>query len=350
MFNMMQHNKELVNANAHKFNELNDACVLITGASGLIGAAMVRFLLERNRELKAAHTHIIAQIRSEEKARNVLGDYCKDENLTFLQADIATFNRTNISCDYIIHTAAPTASAFFAKKPVETCLSIVDGTYFMLELALAQKAGLVYLSSMEVYGAGNKTYGLENKLSEEQVGYVDPCALRSCYPESKRMAEQLTCAYATQHELDAKIVRLAQTFGAGIPQTDTRVFSQFAHAAVNGTDIVLKTDGNSSRMYCGIDDAITGILTVLLKGEKVCAYNLANEQTYCSIKEMAQLVVDNFGKGKTKLCIDIDENAPYPPEHHLPLDTQALQALGWQATQSLKDMFSQLIDYMVEHA
>ncbi len=345
MFDIVEHNKELVRANADKFNELDNACVLITGASGLIGSAIVRFLLERNRELNT-QTKVIAQVRSESKAQKVLADYALDKNLDFLQADIATCKPTNISCDYIIHAAAPTASTFFTQRPIETCLAIVDGTYFMLELAAEQNASLVYLSSMEVYGMGNTTYGIQHKLSEKNVGYIDPCALRSSYSESKRMAEQLVCAYAAERNLDAKIVRLAQTFGAGIPKDDNRVFSQFARAATDGTDIILKTNGASSRMYCAIDDAITGILTALLHGDTARAYNVANEATYCSIKEMADLVATNFSNGKTQVKIEIEKDAPYPPEHHLPLDTSALQALGWQPTQDLKDMFEQLIDYM----
>ncbi len=382
MFDIVEHNKQLVRANSDKFAELDDARVLITGASGLIGSAIVRFLLERNHELNTANTQIIAQVRSEEKTRKVLADYADDKNLSFLQADIATFgvaqdaascavglnatpsvsdsaaissasaaqnasgSTSNIQCDYIIHGAAPTASKFFTQNPIETCLAIVDGTYFMLELAAAQNATMLCLSSMEVYGMGNTTYGLQHKLAEADVGYIDPCALRSSYPESKRMAEQLVCAYASERNMDAKIVRLAQTFGAGIPKDDGRVFCQFVRAVTQNKDIVLKTTGASSRMYCGIDDAVTGILTALLHAEAGRAYNLANEQTYCSIKEMAELVADNFGSKKTQVKIEVDKNAPYPPEHHLPLDTQALRALGWQPTQSLKDMFAQLIDYL----
>ncbi len=205
---------------------------------------------------------------------------------------------------------------------------------------------MVYASSMEAYGDGNAEPGLDNLLNESQVGYVDPLRVRSCYPEGKRMAEQYCCAYAAEYGVPAMVVRLAQTFGPGIPKSDGRLFAMCARNALAGEDIVLKTTGASTRMYLYTADAVSALLTVMLKGEPGCAYNAANPSTYCSVREMAEMVASLAPDGSVQVRCAIDPDAPYPPEHHLPLDVSRLQALGWAATQDLPGMYRNLMAYL----
>ena len=116
--------------------------------------------------------------------------------------------------------------------------------------------------------------------------------VRSSYPESKRLCESLCSAYASEYGVPAKVVRLTQTFGVGVSYNDGRVFAEFARCAIEGRDIVLKTKGQTKRNYIDIDDAVNAIFTVLLKGVAGEAYNVANEDTYCSIYEMANMVAE----------------------------------------------------------
>lgn len=320
--------------------------VLITGATGLIGSSCIRLLMERNRAFHE-DIRVVAVIRNQKKADMLLGEYGEDDGLIYCVSDLVTFDRFDIPCDYIIHAGCPTASNFFMEHPVETASTIVHGTRNILELARrARSSSFVYVSSMEVYGDGNVEPGLSHKLTEKDVGYVNPLNTRSCYPEGKRMAEHLTCAYAHEYGLDAKVARLAQTFGPGIPKDDKRVFAQFARCAMNGEDIVLRTTGASTRMYNYPTDAVTALFTVLLRGEKGSAYNIANEDTYSSVHEMGQLVARECADGKISVRIEVDPDAPYPPEHHLPLDVSALRRLGWEPKIGLREMYSRLIDYL----
>ncbi|MGI6032787.1 MAG: NAD-dependent epimerase/dehydratase family protein [Coriobacteriales bacterium] len=328
------------------WERLEKRTVLITGATGLIGSCCARLLLERNRAFGSG-IHVIALVRNLDKAHRILDGYAESDGLEYCVSDLSTFDQFETKCDFIIHAGCPTASRFFMEHPVETAGTIVDGTRNMIELAIRAKAeSFVYVSSMEVYGDGNDHPGADDKLGEHDVGYVDPLSVRSCYPEGKRMAELLTCAYAAEYGVDAKIARLAQTFGPGIPLDDKRVFAQFARCAIEGEDIVLKTTGESTRMYNYTTDAVVGLFTVLLRGAAGQAYNVANEQTYSSVREMAQLVADNCADGAIAVKIEVDPNAPYPPEHHLPLDTGKLQSLGWAPKLGLEEMYDRLIDYL----
>lgn len=83
------------------------------------------------------------------------------------------------------------------------------------------------------------------------------------------MAETMCISYGSEYGVPVKIVRLAQTFGAGVSKDDNRVFAQFSKAVLNGYDIILHTKGETKRNYCYTTDAVRAIFTVLTKGEKI---------------------------------------------------------------------------------
>mgnify|MGYP002228044943 CR=1 FL=1 len=127
---------------------------------------------------------------------------------------------------------------------------------------------------------------------------------------SKRAAENLCVSYHSEYQVPVKAVRLAQTFGPGIPRDDVRLFAALARNAVAGKDFVMKTTGESTRMYSYTADAVSAILTVLVAGENGVSYNVANPSTYSSIREMADMVYREFGTGDAHVIIDVDRTRP----------------------------------------
>lgn len=328
-----------------EWRSLEGATILITGATGLIGSLCVKALMERNIARNAGMS-VIAPVRSRVKAERVFADYDMRDELTLVELnDIANLDSCDLSrADYVIHAACPTSSRFFQSSPVETLSSIIQGTNSVLKYALKGGArSVVYVSSMEVYGSGNAEAAPSLKLTTKDVGYVDPLEVRSCYPEGKRAAECLCAAYASEYGLPVKIARLAQTFGPGVDPNDSRLFMYLVKCALEGEDIRLKTSGQSTRMYCHTLDAVSAILFILLKGACGQAYNVANKETYISVLDLARHVASNFAVNATNVVVDIDRSAPFPPEHHLPLDTAPLERLGWKAAHSLDDMFDDMI-------
>lgn len=332
--NILSENAEL--------EKIKGSHILITGGTGLIGSMLVRTLSILSAENDWGLS-ITAQIRDADKAKKMLADVIKNNNIDFLEKDMLSDLEIGTDVDYIIHTAAPTKSNFFITRPVETIQAIVTGTDNIMKLAVQKQCrSVVYLSSMEVYGEITH----ENKLRKEDVGYLDPLSPRSSYPMSKRMAESICMGYFSEYGVPVKIVRLAQTFGFGIPKDDNRVFAQFLNSAVKNEDIVLFTRGGSKHMYLDTMDAVSAILTILIKGKNGEVYNAANENTYLSIKEMGELVIKSFGNGTGSLRIDTSKNnGQYPPEHMLNLDTSELTALGWKPKYDLTDMYHRMNDY-----
>lgn len=302
--------------------------ILVTGATGLIGKLCVKSLLN-----SGYNTQVIALVRDEEKAKNIFGE---SKRLTYLVQDINQRINTTRRVDYIIHAASTTSSKDFVEKPVETIYTAINGSRNVLEFAKNKRLeGMVYLSSLEIYGVNEK----EN-IKEEDYGYIDILNPRSSYSESKKMVETMCISYGTEYGVPVKIARLAQTFGAGVSISDNRVFAQFAKAIINKENIVLHTKGETKRNYCYTTDAVRGIFTILTEGENNNAYNVANENSYCSISEMAHLLENEY----TKVEYKIDEvNRGYNPTVKIALNTEKLNALGWEAKVNLKEMFDRLI-------
>ena len=302
--------------------------VLVTGATGLLGKLCVKSLLS-----SGYNTQVIALVRDKSKAESVFDE---SKRLSFLVQDIDQKIQTERRVDYIIHTASTTSSKDFVEKPVETIYTALNGTRNVLEFAKNKKiTSMIYLSSLEVYGVPQN-----EDIKEDDYGFIDILNPRSSYSESKRMVETLCVSYGCEYGVPVKIARLAQTFGAGVSKYDNRVFAQFAKAVINEENIVLHTKGETKRNYCYTTDAISGIFTILTKGEKNNAYNVANKNTYISIADMAKSLEND----KTKVVFEIDDvNRGYNPTVLICLDTEKLEALGWRAMVDLDEMFERTI-------
>jgi nucleoside-diphosphate-sugar epimerase len=333
----------LLENEAINWSDIEKSSVLITGATGLVGAFLVRTFLNANEKL-ASDIKIYCPVRNLEKARNMFGE---QKNLTFIQSDIRDELKINADLDYIIHCAAVTVSKQMVEQPVETLLTAVEGTKNILELARVKSVkSMVYISSMEVYGSVFD----DDRITEDKLGFVDVLNVRSNYPEGKRVCENMCKAYQSEYGVNVKIARLAQTFGTGISKDENRVFAQFARSVMKNQDIVLHTEGKSYGNYCYTMDTVSGILCILQRGENGAAYNVVNESTTMSIREMAELVLDKLGNG-AKVVLDIPESSltyGYAPDTRLKLSGKKLEGLGWKPTYDLVGMYQRMIESMDE--
>lgn len=306
------------------WDKLQGKTVLVTGATGLIGYALATGLLYANQSRKL-DVKVIALVRDLTRAQQRFGEWTEDKNLRFVIGSVEDLAEIDGSVDYIIHCASQTTSKMFVQQAVETIHTAVYGTDRLLRLAKEKNAsGFVYLSSMEVYGHPARGH----KVKESDIGAFSPMDLRNSYPIGKQLCENLCCAYAAEYGVPAMIVRLTQTFGAGVNYNDTRVFAEFARCVLERRDIVLKTKGETERSYLYTTDAVTAILTVLLKGKSGQAYNAADESTYCSIAEMAERVA-KMGGVQVRFELQDRKSLGYPDTVYVDLDTSLLRELGW---------------------
>ena len=326
------------------FRELDQKTILITGASGLIGQAIIKFLIEYA-EQNLLKIKIIGLCRSKEKAKAILGRYLNRPNLKMLYQDIVNPLLIEESIDYIIHGASITSSGSFVKYPVETINTTMEGTKNILELSKTKNvSGIVYLSSLEVYGVVGKQ---NQEIQEQDYGFLDPLNVRSSYSEGKRMAECFCISYGREYEIPVKIARLGQTFGCGVNYDDTRVFAEFARCIAEEKDIILHTEGKTIRNYCYTMDAVTAILFILLYGKSQNAYNVANRDSEISIYEMAKQMIA-VSESKIQIRIELGDTSifGYNPMARTVLNTGKLERLGWEPLFPFQKMLENLIRYM----
>lgn len=333
----------IINDKNIPFDELEGKTVLVTGATGLIGYNLVSALLFYNQTVKKP-IRIMVLVRNLEKLQKLFGKESK--RLIAVVSDICDVFDVEENIDYIVHGASITSSREFVNHPVHTAVTAIDGTRNLLELAKGKRVkGFLYLSSMEVYGSPNT----DERVMEENGTNLDTMSVRSSYPESKRMCEALCAAYGSQFEIPVFVLRLTQTFGLGVKYDDERVFAQFARSAIEGKNIVLHTKGETKRNYLYTADAVRAILTVLLKGESLNAYNAANETSYCSVYDMACLVAEMCAIKEIKVKIECDVGSGqfgYAPRLKMNLCTEKLQGLGWKPYISLEEMYKRMIQSM----
>ena len=320
------------------WDKLRGKTLFITGATGLIGFNLISALAYMNL-YKGLPLKILALVRDEAKARERFTEIIAEgAPLEFIVGDLEHIPHVTDKVDYIIHGGSPTASRYFAEHPVETIKMNLAGAITLLEMAREKQVeSFLFLSSMEVYGSLHR----EEKVDENHESFVNTMNPRSSYPEAKRMIEAMCASYAAQYQVPVKVIRLTQTFGAGVRKEDNRVYAQFMRQALAGEDIVLLTQGGTKHAYLYTADAVTAILTVLLNGKNGEAYNAANEETYCSIKEMAELVAYN---NSVRVVVNESEESSklYPAELFMNLEVSKLKKLSWKVNVTLKEMFERM--------
>lgn len=319
----------------------NTSKFFVTGAAGLIGSTLVKYLIDCC-ERENADYKVIALVRSTDKAQKVFGDYYNSEHMTIVQGNVEKLQNIECDIDYIIHGANPTSSKYFVENPVETLHTAICGTENLLKLAVNKKVkGFIFLSTMETYGIPQKG----EKITEDDSGKFNTMVARNCYPLSKQICENMCFAYYSEYGVPIKIARLTQTFGPGVSYNDGRVFAEFARCAIEHRNIILKTKGETERSYLYTEDAVSAILTILFNGENGQAYSVANEDTYCSIYEMAIMVANKYG-----IKVEVHEQdvatQGYASTLYMDLDTSKLQGLGWRPEVGLEAMYSRMIDSM----
>lgn len=321
-------------------SELKNSSVFVTGATGLIGSFVIRVLLYLNRE-HDFNINIIGLIRNKDKAGKVFGDEFSNRSIRWIIGDIRNFNLEG-NVDYVIHGASVTSSQDFLYKPVETITTALYGTEKILETAKELKVkSVVYLSSMEVFGVTDTRL---EEVRESDYGYIDVLNPRSSYSEGKRLCECLCASYASEYGVPVKIARLTQTLGAGIDYNDSRVAAQFMRSVIENKDIVLKTEGKTRRPIVYISDAVSGIFTILLKGQAGESYTVANKKTIATIRETAEMIAHSIAQDKIKVVFDIKVPKEYAPNLNLNLNTDKLESLGWKTTVDLEESYRRMIE------
>jgi UDP-glucuronate decarboxylase len=321
--------------------------VLVSGAAGMLAAAMVDALMAARVGPRKVDVRIVALVRSPERARLRFDHWLQNDGFSLLAQDVTQPLPPDLKPQLIVHAASPASPKFYRPDPVGTMLPNVVGTLNLLNLARqARTERVLFFSSAEVYGQFSDPPAA---IDENTYGSLDPNDNRSCYAESKRMGEAFCSAYALQYGVAATIVRPFHTYGPGMKLNDGRVFADFVHDAVTGREIVVKSDGKDKRSFCYLSDATEAFLQVLLRGQPGHAYNIGNPSGSISIADLARLIAGLYSKRAPQIGpvnssggdMAATKTAATCP------DIARIKALGWSPTIEPADGFRRTIEYFL---
>jgi nucleoside-diphosphate-sugar epimerase len=322
-------------------NDFKNKTILVTGATGLIGSQLVVKLMEFDIAC------VIAVSRDLEKLSNCFSEYLENDRFKY-QCHNVTLPLNIIGCnvDYIFHAASPQENKIIDKYPLDVIMPNILGTVNCLDYLFKQeqdggvKGRLILFSSVTVYG-NNTDQDLtvvesDTSISESIESNGAP------YSQSKRMSEVIVQAYIKQFNIDAVICRLSTVYGDTRYKTDTAFF-EFINNALLGKEIHVRNSNLSRRDNIFIDDAISGLLTVAIKGGGGQAYNVSSNGElggYLSVDEIAEIIANEankqLGPEQKKINVVYNEGATCGKRPSgIMLDNSKLKKLGWRLTTSI---------------
>jgi len=306
---------------------------LVTGGAGFLGSHLVDRLLDRGDEVVALDNFYtgrrdnVAHLRSHPRFSLVEHDVI--EPLPSGGALSGRFDR-------IFHLACPASPPAYQRDPIYTTKTCFLGTLNALDRAKHDGARLLQASTSEVYGDPE-----EHPQRESYRGAVNTLGPRACYDEGKRVAESLCMDYRRQHGVDARLVRIFNTYGPRMDPDDGRVVSNFIMQALAGTPLTIFGDGLQTRSFCYVDDLLTGFLALIEHPSEHGPVNLGNDGEF-TMKELADLVLELT---RSASALELRDRPADDPMQRRPDLTLARERLGFAHTVPLRQGLERTIAY-----
>ncbi len=311
--------------------------ILIAGGAGFIGSHLSRFHIAKGDTVTVVDSLITGQESNITPLRN-------NKKFHYIPIDIVTDSiPQDARYDAIYHLASPASpnhhsAISYHALPMETMMVNTNGTLRLLETAKEHQAKFLFASTSEIYGDP-----LEHPQREEYRGNVSTTGPRSIYDEAKRFGETLTAFYHRDHQVDARIARIFNTYGPNMMVKDMRMIIVFINQALRNEPITIFGDGSQTRSLCYVQDLVEGLHTLIMhpaaKGEVV---NLGAIEEH-TVMEYATMVKEIVGSTSEIKCT---EDLPKDdPKRRRPDITKARQLLRWQPQTPLQEGLLKTVEY-----
>lgn len=302
--------------------------VVVTGGAGFLGSHLCDRLIEAGNEVICVDNLFTG---SKDNIRHLLGN----PDFEFIRHDVT--EPLYVEADQIYNLACPASPPHYQYNPIKTAKTGVLGALNMLGLAKRLHARILQASTSEVYGDP-----AIHPQPESYRGYVNTTGIRSCYDESKRMAETLFSDYHRQHNLEIKIIRIFNTYGPRMNPDDGRVVSNFIVQALKNEDITIYGDGSQTRSFCYVDDLIEGMLRMMdSRPDFTGPCNLGNPGEFTML-ELARLVLKLTGSRSKLIYMPLPSD---DPRQRKPVIELAEKELDWRPLVSLEEGLKKTIQY-----
>ena len=302
--------------------------IILTGAAGFLGSHISDKLID------AGHSVIGLDDLSTGSLQN-LEHLLENPKFNFFEHDVR--EQILIKGDAILNFACPASPIHYQADPVRTIETNFLGIINMLHLAKKLGIPLVQASTSEVYG--DPTISPQ---PESYWGNVNPIGIRSCYDEGKRAAETLCFDYRRQYGVDARVIRIFNTYGPRMAVGDGRVVSNFIVQAISGQDLTVYGEGKQTRSFCFATDLVDGIYKMLTSTKLIDApINLGNPREFTML-ELAETVIKLTGSSSSIVHKELPQD---DPQQRKPDISRAKEVLGWEPTIELEEGVQRTIEY-----
>lgn len=302
--------------------------IVISGAAGFLGSHLTDLLLAQGHEVVGLDNFVtgkpgnVAHLRGH--ARYALAEH-----------DVTDPPRVDGPVDRVYHLASPASPVGYVKHQVATLKVNSQGTWNLLELAVAKGARFLMASTSECYGDP-----AVHPQREDYWGNVNPIGLRSMYDEAKRFGEACTMAYHRERGADTRLVRIFNTYGPRMDPYDGRVVISFIRQALAGEPLTVFGEGKQTRSLCYVSDLVRGI-NLTMEGDFIEPINLGNPEEL-TILQMAREILEVTG---SKSRIEFRPMPPDDPRVRCPDITRARQVLGWTPTIPRKEGLTRMVEF-----
>jgi dTDP-glucose 4,6-dehydratase len=301
--------------------------IVITGAAGFIGSHLSETLLDRGHSVIGIDNLLTGD------TANIAHLFGRD--FVFIKHDVTNYISVEGPVDAVLHWASPASPIDYLELPIPTLKVGALGTHKALGLAKAKNARFVLASTSEVYGDP-----LEHPQTETYWGNVNPIGPRGVYDEAKRFAEAMTTAYHRFHGVDAKIVRIFNTYGPRMRLRDGRAVPAFMSQALTGEDVTIFGSGRQTRSFCYVSDLVDGIIR-LMQSNVNDPVNIGNPQEM-TIEDIARMIITLTGSKSQIVYRPLPED---DPKVRQPDITRARTLLGWEPKVGLEEGLTRTLEY-----
>ena len=301
--------------------------IVITGAAGFIGSHLAETLLDRGYTVIGIDNLLTGDTGNISHLHN--------RDFSFIKHDVTNYIYIDGPVDFVLHWASPASPIDYLELPIPTLKVGALGTHKALGLAKAKGARFVLASTSEVYGDP-----LEHPQKESYWGNVNPIGPRGVYDEAKRFAEAMTVAYHRYHGVDAKIVRIFNTYGPRMRVRDGRAVPAFISQALRNEDVTVFGDGRQTRSFTYITDLVDGILR-LMESNVNDPVNIGNPREM-TLEDLARTIIRMTGSTSRIVYRPLPED---DPKVRQPDITRAKTLLGWEPKVALEQGLETTIEY-----
>lgn len=304
--------------------------ILVAGGAGFVGSHLCDALLARGDRVICMDNYLTGSVMNIRPLTN-------NPSFRMIEMDICDAKDIDEPVDQIYNLACAASPPQYQADPVHTMMTCVSGTGNLLKIAERHGASFLMASTSEVYGDPE-----QHPQREDYRGNVSCTGPRACYDEGKRAAEALCFDMYRAGKVDARVVRIFNTYGPRMQPNDGRVVSSFIVQALKGEPITVFGDGGQTRSFCYVDDLVEAIMRLMVTAEDITGpINLGNNSEF-TIRELAEKVIKLTGS-RSKLVFK-----PLPqddPRQRQPDLAKAKTMLNWEPKVALEDGLKETIAY-----